>query len=243
VNNTTPALSASCTWDMGDGTIISGCENQDYTYSDVGTFIPSLTVVSPFGCEASYALPAPIEVHGYPTAMFSWSPQPIDPMQPTAYFNNNSIDAVSSFWEFAWLGTSTETNPEFTFPDENLSSYPVCLSVVNEFGCIDTLCKTVIFNNVLQVWVPNAFTPEQDGLNEVFLPIIKGTNPNGYHFSIFDRWGTLIFESFEIGEPWSGDVRDGKGFAQDGTYFWRLEVSLEGNLTIDVYTGFVTVVR
>jgi gliding motility-associated-like protein len=95
----------------------------------------------------------------------------------------------------------------------------------------------------LQVWVPNAFTPEQDGLNEIFLPIINGANPSTYHFMIFDRWGTLIFESFDIGEPWIGDIRGGNGFAQDGTYVWRLEVQPLVDRSLKVFTGFVTVLR
>jgi gliding motility-associated-like protein len=105
------------------------------------------------------------------------------------------------------------------------------------------MCRTIRLNSVLQVWVPNAFTPEQDGLNEVFVPVIKGAKPETYHFSIFDRWGTLVFESFEIGEPWIGDVRNGNAFAANGAYIWRLEVQPLEDRSLKLYTGFVTVIR
>ena len=242
-NTTSPALSANCIWTMDDGTTIPTCGNQVYTYSEEGNYSPSLYVISPEGCSATYTIPAPIEVYGYPTADFSWAPEPADVLSPQVNFSNQSIDEASYYWDFGPYGASVEENPIFTFPDEDLAEFPVCLTVANEFGCTDTACRTVTMNSVLQVWVPNAFTPEQDGLNEIFLPIIKGAKPTGYHFMIFDRWGTLIFETFDSGEPWIGDIRGGKGFAQDGTYVWRLEVQPLADRSLKVFTGFVTVLR
>jgi PKD repeat protein len=242
-NTTSPALSASCIWTMDDGTTIPICGNQVYTYSEIGTYSPSLYVISADGCSATYTIPAPIEVYGYPTAEFTWAPEPADVLNPIVNFSNGSTDAVGYYWDFGPYGASIDENPIFTFPDEDLAEFPVCLIASNEFGCTDTACHTVTMNSVLQVWVPNAFTPEQDGLNEVFLPIIQGANPAGYHFMIFDRWGTLVFESFDIGTPWIGDIRGGKGFAPDGTYVWRLEVEHLADRRLGVYTGFVTLLR
>ncbi|MFM2316684.1 MAG: hypothetical protein RLZZ155_1016, partial [Bacteroidota bacterium] len=242
-NTTSPALSANCIWTMDDGTTIPICGNQVYTYTEVGTYSPSLYVISADGCSATYTIPAPIEVYGYPTAEFTWAPEPADVLNPIVNFSNGSTDAVGYYWDFGPYGASIDVNPNFTFPDEDLAEFPVCLTASNEFGCTDTACHTVTMNSVLQVWVPNAFTPEQDGLNEIFLPIIKGAKPDGYHFMIFDRWGTLIFESFDIGEPWIGDIRGGNGFAQDGTYVWRLEVQPLADRSLKVFTGFVTVLR
>jgi len=242
-NNTSPAFNGNCLWSMDDGTTFANCGNQVYTYTDEGVYTPTLYVISPEGCSTTYSLPAPIVVHGYPVADFSWAPQPADVTNPVVNFTNASIDAVNYLWEFAWLGASDLQNPVFIFPDEDLAEYPVCLTVENIFGCEDTMCRTVRLNSVLQVWVPNAFTPEQDGLNEVFVPVIKGAKPETYHFSIFDRWGTLVFESFEIGEPWIGDVRGGNAFAANGAYIWRLEVQPLEDRSLKLYTGFVTVIR
>ena len=242
-NTTSPALSANCIWTMDDGTTIPACGNQVYTYTEVGSYTPSLYVISSDGCSATYTLPAPINVYGYPTAEFSWAPEPASVLNPIVNFANESVDAVGYYWNFGPYGASIDQNPNFTFPDEDLAEFPVCLTVSNEFGCTDTMCHTVTMNSELQVWVPNAFTPEQDGLNEVFLPIVKGVKPDGYHFMIFDRWGTLIFESFDIGQPWIGDIRGGNGFAQDGTYVWRLEVQPLADRSLKVFTGFVLVLR
>jgi PKD repeat protein len=243
-NNTTPTFNGNCLWTMDDGsTTFADCGDQVFTYTEEGTYSPTLYVISPEGCSTTYSLAAPIVVHGYPTAEFSWAPQPVDVTQPTVYFANESVGGVDYLWDFGWLGASADMNPIFVFPDTDLGEYPVCLTTTNEFGCADAVCHTVTLNSVLQVWVPSAFTPEQDGLNEIFLPIVKGVKPEGYHFMIFDRWGTLMFESFDIGEPWIGDIRGGKGFAQDGTYVWRLEVQPLADRSLKVYTGFVTVLR
>jgi PKD repeat protein len=243
-NNTTPTFNGNCLWNMDDGgTTFANCGNQVFTYTEEGTYSPTLYVISPEGCSTTYSLPAPIVVHGYPIADFSWAPQPVDVTQPVVQFTDASIDAANYLWEFGWLGASNLANPVFTFPDEDLAQYPVCLTVENSFGCADTMCRTVRLNSVLQVWVPNAFTPEQDGLNEVFLPVIKGGKPETYHFTIFDRWGTMIFESFEMGEPWIGDVRNGSAFADIGSYVWRLEVQPLEDRSLKVFTGFVTVIR
>jgi hypothetical protein len=243
-NNTTPTFNGNCLWSMDDGvTTFANCGDQVFTYTEEGTYSPTLYVISPEGCSTTYSLLAPIVVHGYPVADFSWAPQPVDVTQPVVQFTDASIDAANYLWEFAWLGASDLQNPVFIFPDEDLAEYPVCLTVENSFGCQDTMCRTVRLNSVLQVWVPNAFTPEQDGLNEVFVPVIKGAKPETYHFSIFDRWGTLVFESFEIGEPWIGDVRNGNAFAANGAYIWRLEVQPLEDRSLKLYTGFVTVIR
>ena len=243
-NNTTPTFNGNCLWSMDDGvTTFANCGDQVFTYTEEGTYSPTLYVISPEGCSTTYSLLAPIVVHGYPVADFSWAPQPVDVTQPVVQFTDASIDAANYLWEFAWLGASDLQNPVFTFPDVDLGEYPVCLTVENSFGCEDTICRTVRLNSVLQVWVPNAFTPEQDGLNEIFVPVIKGAKPETYHFTIFDRWGTIVFESFEIGEPWIGDVRDGKAFAANGTYIWRLEVQPLEDKSLKLYTGFVTVLR
>jgi PKD repeat protein len=242
-NTTSPALSANCIWTMDDGTTIPACGNQVYTFTEVGSYSPSLYVISSDGCSATFTLPSPIIVNGYPTADFSWAPEPANVLNPIVYFSNESVDAVGYYWDFGPYGASIDENPNFTFPDEDLAEFPVCLYVSNEFGCTDTMCHTITMSSELQVWVPSAFTPEQDGLNEVFLPIINGANPSTYHFMIFDRWGTLLFESFDIGEPWIGDIRGGNGFAADGTYVWRLEVQPLVDRSLKVFTGFVTVIR
>ncbi|MBL7942451.1 MAG: gliding motility-associated C-terminal domain-containing protein [Flavobacteriales bacterium] len=98
-------------------------------------------------------------------------------------------------------------------------------------------------NSILQVWVPNAFTPDNDGRNDYFLPIVNGADPEDYKLLIFDRWGIEIFESEKIDEAWIGDVLGGDYYAQDGVYIWRIELKKLSDGEEKVFTGHVTLIR
>jgi gliding motility-associated-like protein len=92
------------------------------------------------------------------------------------------------------------------------------------------------------VYVPNGFTPNGDGINETFVPVVSG-NVRSYTFMMFDRWGEMIFSSNTIGEAWDGAVNGTP--SQDGVYVWRVEykaVSDEG-VTQERLTGHVTLLR
>ena len=123
------------------------------------------------------------------------------------------------------------------------SIYDVTLIVENIHGCIDTAMQTVRIRPDFFIAVPNTFTPDGDGLNDIFFPgaleLTGGTDRN-YSFYIFNRWGELINEVHEMSEGWDGTYK-GK-LVQNGTYVWRIEVTdLEG--IVHKYTGHVNVLR
>ena len=100
--------------------------------------------------------------------------------------------------------------------------YLVQLTVTDSFGCSATSSKTVFVLDEFYCYVPNAFTPNQDGVNEIFLPvIIGGADPNTYTFQIFSRNGQMVFESDDLMAGWDGLVHDEQG-AQTNVYTWRL---------------------
>lgn len=77
-------------------------------------------------------------------------------------------------------------------------------------------------------WVPNTFTPDGDEYNNQFLPIITtGIDPYSYHLTIFNRWGEIIFESYDINRGWNGNF--GNMVCQNGVYIWKIEFKLEKN--------------
>jgi gliding motility-associated-like protein len=93
------------------------------------------------------------------------------------------------------------------------------------------------------VFVPNSFTPDDDGINDVFIPSVD--NPGRldvYHLMIFDRWGTLIFETHDPLEPWIGNVNRGYHLAQSDSYNWKLIFRARSE-EIQELSGWVTMVR
>ncbi len=115
----------------------------------------------------------------------------------------------------------------------------------DENGCTASDSITVSLKSPCNsIYVPNTFTPNDDGLNDVFLPAISGFEIQYYELKIWDRWGTLIFESFSSINPWIGDVGEGEYFAQDGTYAWQLSVQGECNpVTPQDFVGHVNLIR
>jgi gliding motility-associated-like protein len=92
------------------------------------------------------------------------------------------------------------------------------------------------------LFVPNAFSPDGDGINEVFVPFVSGLKEPGYQFLIFDRWGQELFATTRMGEGWSGNFGNGDP-APVGVYVWKL-IGREryGTGRVD-RTGHVTLVR
>jgi gliding motility-associated-like protein len=136
-------------------------------------------------------------------------------------FMNQSAHATTFMWDFGGLGTSTEGNPAFTFPDVLGGTYDVCLTAMNTSGCADTTCHPVVVIGELVVHVPNAFTPNDDGMNEGFAPVFNTPQlVDDYEFLVFDRWGELIFESGRIGEAWDG--RMAGELVKLEVYVWKL---------------------
>ncbi len=93
------------------------------------------------------------------------------------------------------------------------------------------------------VYVPNAFTPDNDGINESFLPIVSGVSIKDYSLKTFDRWGEIVFESEEINIPWIGNVKGSKHFAMNGVYVWQLDVKGEYSYEQARYVGSITLIR
>ncbi len=153
-------------------------------------------------------------------------------------FEDQSINANEWYWSFGDSTFSTAQNPAHTYYQEG--EFYVQLIVENEF-CIDTAWASIQLEEELIFYVPNAFTPDGDDLNNVFLPIFtSGFNTFSYHLSIYNRWGELIFESYDINLGWDGTYK-GKN-VQTGVYTWGIEFDDINNLE-HRYTGHVVLLK
>jgi gliding motility-associated-like protein len=98
-------------------------------------------------------------------------------------------------------------NTAFTYSDTG--SFEVTLQVSNEHGCTDQAVQTIHIGGFVAFYVPSAFSPNEDGLNDVFLPKASGMAPDGFEMRIFDRWGNEIFFSNSWDKGWDGTI-DGR---------------------------------
>lgn len=239
-NTTDPALTGNCSWNFGDGNTSNNCV-ASHTFATPGCYNITLTVTSPAGCVGSLTQNSYICVFPYPVADFTFGPQPADIMDPEINFVNQSTGAIIYDWNFAGLGTSTQVNPTFVFPDEEPGSYTVCLEVENQHGCIDDICKVVVINDFFTIYVPNAFTPDGDGKNDVFFAFVDGIVPSSFELMIFNRWGDLIFTTNDPNGFWDGMHRGQK--AQQDVYVWKIKLkdNVEGKKRS--YYGHVSLLR
>ncbi|MDX9695714.1 MAG: gliding motility-associated C-terminal domain-containing protein [Bacteroidales bacterium] len=119
-------------------------------------------------------------------------------------FENCSQNSDNWYWSFGDLGTSNIEDPTHNYNQEG--EYVVTLVANNEFGCNDTVAQIVSIIGDTDIFIPNSFTPNEDGLNDVFIPIMREINKTGYNFKIYNRFGQLVFESFNIEQGWDGKV-------------------------------------
>jgi gliding motility-associated-like protein len=242
-NTTDPGMIGGCEWDFGDGSISTECIT-GHVFQSPGAYNVSLHVTSPAGCEGDTTLYQIVRVDPSPTAGFTFSPWPTDIFHPQVQFlDNSSPDVINWSWTFPQgsPATSADSAVSVTFPGDEGGTYPTELIVTNQYGCTDTLVMPVPVNGVFSVFVPNAFTPNADGVNELFVPVIKDADARGYDFRVFDRWGEEVFHTTEIGAGWDGTV-NGEAPKTD-VYSWKLRVRSAINAETRMYFGKVVVLR
>ena len=86
-------------------------------------------------------------------------------------------------------------------------------------------------------------TPDGDLFNETFQPVFTaGYDKYDYHLTIFNRWGEIVFESYDADKGWNGAYGDG-GLVQDGVYIWQIEFAETMSDKLHVHRGHVTVLK
>lgn len=179
----------------------------------------------------------------------------IDPSSkpPQFNFNNKSLPAgLKLFWDFGQpsSGSSNFSNDEKPghFYGNDTGTYNVCLRVVNEAGCADTICKPVLNDQLPSFELYNVFTPGTiDGKNDVYDVQIDGEDT--YHLQIYNRWGILVFEGKEDGNSndnknWNGRVNNTGEECPSGTYYYIFKYSLKTKPEeIKQVTGTVLLIR
>ena len=104
-------------------------------------------------------------------------------------------------------------------------------------------CDRVLVDDVLTVFVPNAFTPNGDDRNERFKPSVIGADKEYYEFMVFDRWGLLVFRTEDPNEGWTGGMDNSDTMLPDGVYVWRLKAKDQFSPEREDLIGTVTLLK
>jgi gliding motility-associated-like protein len=201
-----------------------------------------LTVVDSLGCQASADITVTASA---PTAAITG---------PTSVINLNSLIELQSsslagffpitawYWNFGDGNSSNLENPTHTFTEAG--SYTVNLLVTDELGCTDITTYLIEFDPGFTYYVPNSFTPDGDGLNQIFSPIFSGPiDQTNYQMLIFNRWGEIIFETLDPNEGWNATFGPNGQACQVGTYTYVITFGTTANEEKQLITGHVNLIR
>lgn len=221
LQNTTPGITSSCVW-MINGDEFYTCEDVNYVFPGPGSYNVGLTVTSPEGCTKTIEIDDHIEFAPLPIAAFIPSVIEVSELNPIVDFVNNSEYASSYIWFFQDVSpTSNEVNPSIEFPRDVAAEYPVELIAISDDNCTDTAYGIVRVIEEIIFYVPNTFTPDGDDFNDSFQPVFtSGFDPYNYKLLIFNRWGELVFESYNTAIGWNGTY--GGEIMKSDIYTWSI---------------------
>jgi gliding motility-associated-like protein len=228
-------------WDYGDGntgTDPNYCYKNDSVFS-AEHYTVSLKVTSDSGCVSTGIKNNYITVYPKPTASFTAQPQSAEITNPVVSIMDLSTGANFWNWNFGDQDTTSAQNPPpHTYADTG--SYQITLITSTLYSCKDTADQQIIINPVSLFFIPSAFSPNDDGVNDTFSGV--GIFIKQYEMSIFDRWGNLIFSSDDINKPWDGKANHGSDIAQQDVYVYSIKIT-DIKMVKHNYRGVVTLVR
>jgi gliding motility-associated-like protein len=239
--NTSNPLGSSCVWYLdgapsGSGNTFSNLFTGN-SCSDIG-----IMVTDAAGCNATVTQNDIVCAVSNPSASFSWTPA--EPTSgSTVFFDNLSLGGVTYSWNIDGVDFTSE-DVSFPLPSSVGETFEACLDVVGVGGCMDAQCYTISVSSSSYVYVPNSFTPDGDGNNDVFAPVVTGlSSTSRYSFSVYNRWGDLIFETKDPKDVWIGDVNNGSHFAEDGAYVYEIKIQFSSGEDPFKRMGTVVLVR
>ena len=205
------------------------------TYYVQGMSLAGCTSVSPIN----------VLINSKPIASFTPSPSIVPSYFTESTMLNSSINAVDYIWEFGdETAGSIEVSPLHQFPYDVYGDFTVKLTAISQFGCVDIAYETVTIKEELVYYVPNSFTPDDDEVNDIFLPVFtSGYDPYDYSLLIFNRWGQIVFESHDAKVGWNGKMGVDGNIVQNGTYTWKIEFKAKLNPQRQAVIGHVNVIK
>ena len=237
-------------WNFGDNDEVnlSLGPNPSHTYDDYGVYTVTLMYITNKGCKDTVQLENMITVYKKPNAEFINNPQVGTVVNSIIDFINLSEDNYYNFWSFGDGDSSIQVNPRHRYPSIS-GSYQAILIVESDKGCKDTAIANIEIQDVPVFYAPTAFTPDGDGINEVFYVIARNIDTSKeFYLGVYDRWGELIWatDKYDITNPsrygWDGTVKGGSKQAPPDVYVWRcVYYTKDGNSHVE--TGNVTLMR
>lgn len=186
--------------------------------------VPGAYTVSVTDSLGTYTMVAIVNNAPGPNAAFMATPNPSTLGQDIVFFLDQSIGATNWLWDFGDGDGDMQQNTSHTYGA--VGEYMAWLYVSNSYGCTDSTYQLIIVNDIFTFFIPSAFSPNGDGVNDVFMPYGISVDIDSYSMKIYDRWGILVFQTTSYNNAWDGTVRgvDKRDKVSDSyTYFIELK--------------------
>lgn len=202
-------------WLFGD-TTTSTDFSPTHIYDEVGSYTIDVKVTSPLGCVTTRTFQNWINITPEPIADFETAPDEIDNFNPTVEFIDSSLFADSWFWNFNDESNAYIQNPSHIFRDTGLQR--VELIVTHPNGCADTTSRIVDVVPKVTYYLPNAFSPNGDGINDTYKGKGYLVGLKDFNLEIWNRWGERIYQTNDPSEGWNGTKNNNGKLTPNGTY-------------------------
>jgi len=217
-NSHTQNTAESITYDFGNGNVMIA---DSFVYClDNGNYNLNIKTKGKNGCVGTYTMPYTINVWPTPHSDINWSPDPVSTVNNHVTFEPTFGFGPIVEYQWSFLGTNADTssvrNPERIY--DKVGKYQVMLISKTDKGCIDTTFRILEVRDDFNIFIPNTFTPNGDGMNDTFCVKGLGAKTEGFSMEVYNRWGELIYSTKDITKGWDGTF---KGLnVQNGVYVY-----------------------
>lgn len=210
------------------------CPTSSASYSVIG--------IDASGC-ASLPIVGQVTVEPLVPPNFAIEPLQIEISDPTVIVTNNVNPNQTYHWVIngeSFVNNSSEFSWDLPMVE---GIYTVELTTFNMLGCSLTVERTVEITNTASLYIPNSFTPDGEEENATFYPVFSpGFTPENYWFAIYNRWGEIVFESYDVGYGWDGSLTPGIE-CPVGVYTYVVRYGGQEDSQWNQFYGFVNLIR
>lgn len=225
INYTTSSVNTGLAiWNFGDGSPADSGFVVTHMYTTPGTYTATLYYTDNIGCKDTTIATSGITVNALPIASFDPSVTETTVVDGMVEFTNQSTILTNNTynWDIGGLYSSTEVNESYLFA--NSGNFVVTLTATSAEGCVDDTALVIIVNPDVVLYVPNAFTPGTDGLNDVFQIFLPptGVDYSTFNLVVYDRWGELIYQTDDVTASWNGKKNNSGDILKQDVYVYKI---------------------
>ena len=234
---------ADMRWDYGTGANDHQLASALYVYDTPGLYAPALSITDLHGCAWSDTLNIGVRVFPTPQAGFRIREDKLYLPDTHLAVENTSEGATNYLWHYPGGEAMEGFEPGIHFPTDREGQYELTLYVENAYGCAEQTSKIIEVVQGIELFIPNAFTPDGDGINDLWQP--RGLGVDAYHVAmeVYDVWGTVVYSSDDLQAAGSGRSEPLGLYVPPGQYNYRIIARDTERGIGHLFEGHVMVIR